>query len=47
MRTNARELNQGSGHKISPEIRAIVYQELESFMVGHIHDQRGQLSQPN
>jgi predicted ABC-type ATPase len=34
----ARELNQGSGHKISPEIRAIVNQELETFIVSHIHD---------
>ena len=36
----ARELNQGSGHKISPEIRAVVNRELESFIVGHIQDRR-------
>jgi predicted ABC-type ATPase len=36
----ARELNQGSGHRISPEIRAIVNQELESFIVSHIQERR-------
>jgi predicted ABC-type ATPase len=36
----ARELNQGSGHKISAEIRAFVNRELESFIAGHIHDRR-------
>jgi predicted ABC-type ATPase len=36
----ARELNRGSGHKISPEIRGVVNRELESFIVSHIHDRR-------
>lgn len=36
----ATELNQGFGRRISPEIRAIVNRELESFIVSHIHDRR-------
>jgi dephospho-CoA kinase len=36
----ARQLNQGSGHNISLEIRAIVNQELESFIVNHIRDRQ-------
>ena len=36
----ARELNQGSGHKISPEIRANYQSRTGKFYCGHIHDRR-------
>jgi predicted ABC-type ATPase len=34
----ARDLNHGSGHNISPEVRAVVNQELETFILGHIQE---------
>lgn len=36
----ARDLNDGSGHKIPPAIRQIVNQELEAFILGHIRAKR-------
>lgn len=34
----ARDLNQSSGHKITPEIRAVVNRDLENFILGHIRE---------
>src|SRR5271157_2195351 len=36
----ARYLNHGSGHKISPKIRAVVSRELENFIFDHIRNGR-------
>jgi predicted ABC-type ATPase len=36
----ARDLNHGSGHNISPEIRAQVNRDLEVFIMSHIREGR-------